>query len=93
MMIQSIGKYHIDGIIGHGAMGIVYKGFDSSINRTVAIKTIHHHLLLGDSGTELLKRFKMEATAAARCQHQNIIAIYDFGQQEDNSPYIVMEFV
>ena len=92
-MIQSIGKYHIDGIIGHGAMGIVYKGFDSSINRTVAIKTIHHHLLLGDSGTELLKRFKMEATAAARCQHQNIIAIYDFGQQEDNSPYIVMEFV
>lgn len=92
-MIQSIGKYHIDGIIGHGAMGIVYKGFDSSINRTVAIKTIHHHLLLGDSGTELLKRFKIEATAAARCQHQNIIAIYDFGQQEDNSPYIVMEFV
>ncbi len=92
-MIQSIGKYRIDGIIGHGAMGIVYKGFDSSINRTVAIKTIHHHLLLGDSGTELLKRFKMEATAAARCQHQNIIAIYDFGQQEDNSPYIVMEFV
>ena len=92
-MIQSIGKYHIDGIIGHGAMGIVYKGFDSSINRTVAIKTIHHHLLLGDSGAELLKRFKIEATAAARCQHQNIIAIYDFGQQEDNSPYIVMEFV
>ncbi|MCP5178026.1 MAG: serine/threonine protein kinase [Moraxellaceae bacterium] len=93
MMIQSIGKYHIDGIIGHGAMGIVYKGFDSSINRTVAIKTIHHHLLLGDSGAELLKRFKAEATAAARCQHQNIIAIYDFGQQEDNTPYIVMEFV
>ena len=92
-MIQSIGKYHIDGIIGHGAMGIVYKGFDSSINRTVAIKTIHHHLLLGDSGAELLKRFKAEATAAARCQHQNIIAIYDFGQQEDNTPYIVMEFV
>lgn len=92
-MIQSIGKYRIDGIIGHGAMGIVYKGFDSSINRTVAIKTIHHHLLLGDSGAELLKRFKAEATAAARCQHQNIIAIYDFGQQEDNTPYIVMEFV
>jgi serine/threonine protein kinase len=92
-MIQSIGKYRIDDIIGHGAMGIVYKGFDSSINRTVAIKTIHHHLLLGDSGTELLKRFRTEATAAARCQHQNIIALYDFGQQEDNSPYIVMEFV
>ena len=37
-MIQSIGKYRIDDIIGHGAMGIVYKGFDSSINRTVAIQ-------------------------------------------------------
>ena len=89
---KNIGKYRIDSILGHGAMGIVYKATDEAINRTVAIKTIHSHLLMGDIGEELLKRFKTEATAAARCQHHNIVSIYDFGQQ-DGTPYIVMEFV
>lgn len=92
-MAQFIGKYRIDGVVGHGAMGVVYKGFDTTIDRIVAIKTIHQHLAQGEAGAELLKRFKIEATAAARCQHQSIVAIYDFGQQEDHTPYIVMEFV
>lgn len=91
-MISSIGKYRIESILGHGAMGVVYQAVDDSIDRRVAIKTIHPHLLLGDSGEELLKRFTTEARAAARCQHHNIISIYDFGQQDD-TPYIVMEFV
>lgn len=91
-MIGLIGKYRIENIVGHGAMGVVYQAVDDSINRRVAIKTIHPHLLLGDSGEELLKRFTTEARAAARCQHHNIVSIYDFGQQ-DGTPYIVMEFV
>ena len=91
-MIERISKYRINSILGYGAMGTVYKATDEAINRTVAIKTIHPHLLLGESGEELLSRFKIEAMAAARCQHHNIVSIYDFGEHE-NAPYIVMEFV
>ena len=91
-MIERISKYRIDSILGYGAMGTVYKATDEAINRTVAIKTIHPHLLLGEAGQELLSRFKTEATAAARCQHHNIVSIYDFGEHEC-APYIVMEFV
>lgn len=91
-MIERISKYRIDSILGHGAMGLVYKATDEAINRTVAIKTIHPHLLLDEAGAELIKRFKTEATAAARCQHHNIVSIYDFGQHEE-TPFIVMEFV
>jgi serine/threonine-protein kinase len=91
-MQQQIGKYRIDSELGQGAMGLVYRGYDTVLERIVAIKTIHRHLLGGEVGAQLLKRFKTEATAAARCQHGNIVSIYDFGQHE-GMPYIAMEFV
>jgi serine/threonine-protein kinase len=91
-MPEQIGKYTIEGVLGQGAMGVVYRGLDASLQRTVAIKTIHSHLLGGPAGAQLLQRFKTEATAAARCQHANIVTVYDFGQHE-GTPYIAMEFV
>jgi serine/threonine-protein kinase PpkA len=91
-MLQQIGKYRIEGTLGHGAMGVVYRGMDDSLQRPVAIKTIHAHLLGDEFGEQLLMRFKTEALAAARCQHNNIVTVYDFGQH-DGMPYIAMEFV
>ncbi|MCC2638663.1 MAG: hypothetical protein K0Q68_2382 [Moraxellaceae bacterium] len=91
-MLDQIGKYRIEGVLGHGAMGVVYRGVDDSLQRPVAIKTIHAHLLGDEFGEQLLQRFKTEALAAARCQHSNIVTVYDFGQH-DGMPFIAMEFV
>jgi eukaryotic-like serine/threonine-protein kinase len=89
---QKLGKYEIKGVLGKGAMGIVYDGFDPLIERRVAIKAIHKNLLEGDEGAELINRFKREAQAAGRLMHQNIVAIYEYGE-EDGTPFIAMEFV
>ena len=85
---RRIGKYKIRGLIGQGALGIVYRGYDADIDRLVAIKMIHPHLR--DEAISL--RFKHEARAAARCVHRNIVTVFDFGMHAD-SPYMVMEYV
>lgn len=89
---QHIGKYRIDSLLGQGAMGVVYKAFDSEIAREVAIKILHLHLLTGEMGEELTRRFANEVKAAARCQHANIVTVYDYGIYQ-NQPYMVMEYV
>jgi len=89
---DSIGKYRIDGVLGKGAMGLVYRAFDTDIDRTVALKTLHTHLLDGEQGSDFSLRFMQEAKAAARCLHPNIVTVFDFGIH-DTTPYIVMEFV
>jgi serine/threonine-protein kinase len=86
------GKYQVTKVLGQGAMGIVYQGFDPVIERIVAIKVLLAHHCNGEHGQELSKRFKREAQAAARCLHQNIVAVFDYGSQ-DGQDYIVMEFV
>lgn len=88
---QRISKYEIKCLLGSGAMGIVYKGYDNQIERSVAIKVLHDHLREGENGKDLETRFVQEAKAAARCLHPNIVTIFDFGS--DGSPYIVMEYV
>jgi len=87
----SIGKYRIDHILGEGSMGVVYKGYDESIDREVAIKTIHYNLLAGSKKEEYLYRFRKEAQAAARCLHTSILTVFDYGEDVD-TPYIVMEY-
>ena len=91
-MIEKIGKYRIDGVLGSGAMGVVYKAYDANIARVVALKTIRRELLDGLQEQELVARFKNEAQASGRLVHPNIVAVYDFGELEDNT-YIAMEFV
>jgi len=89
---EKIGKYKVQHLLGKGAMGLVYRAFDSDIERTVAIKTLHPHLIEGEQGIDFEQRFIQEAKAAARCLHPNIVAVFDFGVN-DASPYIVMEYV
>jgi serine/threonine-protein kinase len=90
--IDKIGKYRIDGVLGSGAMGVVYKAYDANIARTVALKTIRRDLLDGVQEGELLARFRNEAQASGRLVHPNIVAVYDFGEVDDTT-YIAMEYV
>ena len=90
--VQQISRYRIDGVLGSGAMGAVYLGYDDRIDRAVAIKVLHPHLREGTQGAELELRFLQEARAAARCLHPNIVTVFDFGTEAD-TPFIVMEYV
>ncbi len=83
------GKYKIEGELGQGAMGVVYKAYDPVLDRHVAIKTISASL---GADAELRKRFHREAQAAARLNHSNIITVYDFGEQHGQI-YIAMELL
>jgi eukaryotic-like serine/threonine-protein kinase len=85
-----LGKYRITEVLGEGAMGVVYKGFDPDIQRVVALKTIRQSL--GDHGQMLALRFRNEAQAAGRLSHPGIVSVYDFGQAESVA-FIAMEFV
>ncbi|MEM9428294.1 MAG: serine/threonine-protein kinase [Pseudomonadota bacterium] len=85
-----IGKYRIDGILGQGAMGLVYLGYDPDIDRPVAIKTVHAHLISDAERDSWLDRFAREAKAAGRCIHANLVTIFDY-LQEGGQPFIVME--
>ncbi|WP_020409227.1 serine/threonine-protein kinase [Hahella ganghwensis] len=82
----------MESTIGQGAMGVVYKGFDPDIERPVAIKMLHAHLIMHEDDVGLLARFRQEAQAAARCLHTNIVTVFDYGVIK-KSPYMVMEYV
>ncbi|KQY12883.1 hypothetical protein ASD28_27085 [Massilia sp. Root133] len=90
--IDRIGKYRIDGVLGSGAMGVVYKAYDADIARTVALKTIRHELLDGLQEADIVARFRNEAQASGRLVHPNIVAVYDFGAYGETT-YIAMEYV
>jgi len=90
---ERLGRYPVKGVIGAGAMGVVYLGFDPQINRPVAIKTIRKHLLDGDrADSSVAARFKVEAQAAGRVSHPGIVTVYDVGD-DDDCAYIAMEYV
>jgi tRNA A-37 threonylcarbamoyl transferase component Bud32 len=86
-----LGRFEIIGEIGSGAMGKIYEGFDSTINRRVAIKTIRTDVVsLG--GERARQRFLREAQAAGALNHPNIVTIY---QADEAGPYsfIAMEYL
>ena len=89
---ERLGKYSITEVLGEGAMGVVYKGFDPDIKRTVAIKTIRRQFGVSGEGVSAAARFRNEAVAAGRLTHPGIVAVYDFGEHEDVA-FIAMEFV
>ncbi|WP_206597782.1 serine/threonine-protein kinase [Paraburkholderia monticola] len=90
--IAQLGKYRIEGMLGAGAMGIVYRAFDPHIERHVALKTVRHELFEGGDRSSLMARLRNEAQAAGRLAHPNIVAVYDYGETTDTA-YIAMELV
>jgi eukaryotic-like serine/threonine-protein kinase len=91
-MQAKLGKYEIRGTLGRGAMGLVYEGWDPSIQRRVAIKTVPIADAADPETEEQLARFRREAQAAGRLIHPNIVTIHDYGESAE-SAYIVMEYV
>jgi serine/threonine-protein kinase len=87
-----IGKYAIVGELGKGGMGVVYKGHDPVIRRDVALKVIRKRDLDPNDAEHALERFKREAQAAGNLAHPNIVAIYEYGEDEENA-FIAMECV
>jgi len=90
--LKRIGRYDIERVLGEGAMGVVYEGNDTRLQRKVAIKTILKSALDGDSAKEYSMRFAREAKAVARLNHPNIVQVFDFAEEGDVA-YIVMELV
>ena len=89
---KTLGRYQIKGVLGKGAMGLVYDGLDPGLNRRVAIKTILVKQLDEEMARLYSKRFEREVRAVARLNHRNIVQVYDFGSEGDMA-YIVMEYI
>ena len=86
------GKYDVVGVLGKGAMGIVYDCRDPVIGRRVAIKTVLKESLDSSEAEGLLGRFKQEAQAAGRLNHPGVVSIYDYGETADVA-FIAMEYI
>ena len=82
------GKYEIIEKVGHGGMGAVYRAKHTLMDREVAVKVLHSHLV---ENAEFLRRFQHEAQIASKLHHPNAVMIYDFGIA-GKLPYLVMEF-
>ena len=92
---QTLGRYRLLSLLGEGGMGKVYRGFDSTLERNVAIKLLPQHLV-GDASR--LARFVQEARAASALNHPNVITVYDIGDEPfegggERVRYIAMELV
>jgi len=84
-----IGKYELQEFLG-GGMARVYKARDTVIGRTVAVKILAEE---GCADEEVKSRFLQEARLAGNVTHDNVISIYDFGEDAEGRPFMVMEFL
>jgi len=92
LLPEKIGKYEIQKVLGKGGVGVVYKAFDPTIARSVAIKAITRESLDAGELEHVMDRFRHEAQAVGRLVHPRIVQIYDYGEDEGVA-YIVMELV
>jgi serine/threonine protein kinase len=82
-----LGRYTVIKLLGEGGMGAVYRGYDSELDRGVAIKVLHH-----EHDVELTEALRREAQALAKLVHPNVIAVYDVGT-ERGQLFVVMQLV
>lgn len=82
-------RYRVESVIARGGMAMVYRGTDLRLDREVAIKVMHQHLLDDETFVE---RFRREAIHAARLSHPNLIAVHDQGS-DDRAVYLVMDYL
>jgi serine/threonine protein kinase len=82
-------NYEFISTVGTGGMSVIYKARQLLLNKTVAIKMLHSHLLNEHS----TMRFQQEAKAASSLNHPNVISVHDFGISQLGQPYMVMDFI
>jgi serine/threonine-protein kinase len=85
---SQVGRYTLEAVVGQGGMGVVYRAFDSDLQRRVAVKVMTPHL----TSATALGRFQREAAAVAQLRHPGIAAVFDFGRH-DTQPFIVFEWI
>lgn len=86
---DAVGKYRLLGELGRGGLGVVYRGYDPDLKRSVAVKV----LLSGQwAGTAARERLRAEAEAVARLSHPNIVRVFEVGQ-DDGRPFLALELV
>jgi eukaryotic-like serine/threonine-protein kinase len=83
------GRYRLDAQVGTGGMSTVYRAFDSTLERRVAIKLMHREIA---SDSDQLERFRREARSVAQLSHPHVVGVIDAGEDEGR-PYIVFEYV
>jgi eukaryotic-like serine/threonine-protein kinase len=83
------GRYRLDAQIGAGGMSTVFRAFDTTLERRVAVKLMHREIA---SDSDQLERFRREARSVAQLSHPHIVGVIDAGE-EDGRPYIVLEYV
>jgi serine/threonine protein kinase len=83
---KTLGQYELVEIAGEGGLATVYKAYQHTLERWVAVKVLHVR------DREMLARFKREARAVALLRHRNILMVYQYSE-DDGWPYIAMEYV
>ena len=83
------GRYQLESVLGNGGFGVVYRARHLHMDRPVAVKLVHRHLL---SRTDVVRRFQREAMSGCRVRHPNAVAILDAGVAS-GGPYLVMELL
>src|SRR6184192_891612 len=85
-----LGRYRLDEQVGQGGMAVVWRGWDTQLRRTVAVKVLHAHL---HAREDIRRRFDREAHAVARLHHPFILDVYDFSGPQAQPSYLVTEFI
>ena len=83
------GRYRLVELLGQGGMATIFRARDAQLDRDVAVKLLRPEF---GRDPDFLARFRDEARAAASLSHPNIVAVFDFGEDE-SGPYIVMELI
>jgi CheY-like chemotaxis protein len=83
-------KFEVNGVLGRGGMSTVFRARHRALKKDFAIKFMD---VSRNRDAEFFKRFELEAQALSRMNHQNVVAIHDYGVSESGQPYIIMDFV
>ncbi len=85
-----LGRYAVEGYLGNGGFGVVYRGRDDQLQRAVAIKVPHPHRVQTESERRL---YLAEAQTVARLDHPGVVPVYDFGVLPDNRCFVVSKLI
>ncbi len=90
---EQLGRYKIRGVIGRGAMGVVYKGYDPTLARWAAVKTVSASVLHASGDNTFERRFLNEARAVAGLSHPAIVVIYEITRDDSGVLFMALEYL